>query len=393
MNAPVQLDRLRRAALVAGGVGLIACVAGSVLWPDAFYPAWLQAFLFWLGIALGAHAIILLHNLTGGAWGLSVHRVLDAATRTLPLVALAFLPLIAGRGHLYPWADAARVAHDPVLQHRAPWLNTPFWILRAAIYFAIWIGLSSLVYRWGGELERRFVASRERTMRTLSAIGVAVFGLTVTAAMVDWIMSLDARWYSTMFGALFLTAQGLSALAFSVIVTLLLVRSGAVPASPPGVRNDLGNLLLAFVMVWTYMAFSQFLIIWSGNLPEEITWYDDRMRGGWRAVAIGILAFQFALPFLLLLQRRVKRRATLLLAIAATILAARLLDLLWVVNPAFSPGRFHVSPFNLVAPIALGGLWLFVFIGALQRRPLAPRAVPEPHHGGQPGDITAEQVP
>jgi hypothetical protein len=366
--------RLERISLLTGAAGLIACLAGALFSPASFYPAWLHAFLFWLGIGLGAHAITMLHNLTGGAWGLAVHRVLDAATRTLPLMALFFLPLLPpGLGYLYPWADHVQVATDPILQHRAAWLNLPFWVTRAAVCFALWIGLSSLIYRWRGSLERAPDARIDRRMRVTSAAGLVLYALTVTVAMVDWVMALDALWYSTIFGAIFMVAQALSAMAFAVVVTLLLIRRAAIPATSPTVMNDLGNLLFAFVMVWMYLSISQFLIIWSGNLPEEIRWFEDRMAGGWQVLAVAILLFEFALPFLLLLQRRAKRSATMLLSIAVCIGVMRLVDLLWVVQPAFSPKRFSAHPLHLAAIAGIGGIWLYLFLTALGRRPLTPR--------------------
>jgi hypothetical protein len=384
--------RLERISLMTGVAGLIACLAGALFAPESFYPAWLYAFLFWLGIGLGAHAITMLHNLTGGAWGLAVHRVLDAATRTLPLMALFFLPLLPGLGHLYPWADHVRVASDPVLQHRGAWLNLPFWIARAAVCFLVWIGLSAAIYRWRGSLERAADARLDRRMRVTSAVGLVLYALTVTVAMVDWVMALDALWYSTIFGAIFMVAQALSAMAFAVVVMLLLIRRAGIPATSPTVMNDLGNLLFAFVMVWMYLSISQFLIIWSGNLPEEILWFEDRMAGGWQLLAVAILLFEFTLPFLLLLQRRAKRSATMLLAIAACIGAMRLVDLLWVVQPAFSPKRFSAHPLHLAAIAGIGGIWVYLFLTALGRRPLTAR-VPSDRPANPPPAASIVKAP
>ncbi|MGH9868697.1 MAG: hypothetical protein ACREAA_11115 [Candidatus Polarisedimenticolia bacterium] len=379
----MSIERLERLSLVTGGVGLAACLTGAFIAPAAFYPAWLHAFLFWLGIGLGAHAIVMLHNMTGGAWGLAVHRVLDAAARTIPLMALFFLAILPGVRHLYPWADAERVATDHVLEHRSAWLNFPFWLGRAVLCFAIWIGLSWLLARWWRRLESSFSPDLDRRVRVTSAVGLILYALTVSVAMVDWVMSLDALWYSTIFGAVFMVAQALSAMSFAVVVTLLLIRGGRLAPTSPTVSNDLGNLLLAFVMVWMYLSFSQFLIIWSGNLPEEIGWFVDRTSGGWLAVAIAIMLFEFALPFLLLLQRRVKRSGTLLW-VALAIGVMRLVDLLWIVQPAFSPGRFSVHPLHLAAVAGIGGVWGFVFLTALRQRPLSPRVVHAPDPAGTP---------
>ncbi|HKY31599.1 MAG TPA: hypothetical protein VJV23_03600 [Candidatus Polarisedimenticolia bacterium] len=380
----MSLGRGVRAAVIVGMGALGTVAAMGAVNRERFFPAYLFAWLFWLAIAAGSHALSMLHHLTGGRWGYAIHRPLDAAARTLPLLAAAFVPVLLGLDVLYPWARPETVAHDPILQHRAIWMNVPFFIVRAAVCFLIWIGLSTVLDRWSMQLERSFDPALERRRRVLSAVGIAAYGLSITFAMFDWVMSLDAHWYSTIFGMIFMAGQGLSAMAFAVLAALLVARRGGSGAVAPGTLNDLGNLMLAFVMVWAYLSFSQFLIIWSGNIPEEIVWFADRTRGGWQVLAVSLLAFQFALPFLLLLSRRSKRRAEILVRIAVILLAMRLVDLYWTVQPVFSPRRIDLHPAALAAPAGLGGLWVALFLVLLFRRPLAPRAEVEEAPGAHP---------
>jgi hypothetical protein len=370
--APVALDRLQLRGLIAGGAGILLCALGFFLDRPAFYRAWLVGWLYWLGIALGCLAIMMLHHLTRGAWGLVARRVLEAAGRTLPVLALLFLPLLFGLQELYPWARPEAKA-DHLLQAKAAYLNVPFFVARAALYFAIWGGFAFLLSRLSRRQDETGDLQLTRRMQLLASGGIVLYCLAASFASVDWLMSLQPHWFSTIYGVYFLGGQGISALAFLIVVALFLWRRE--PMSEvllPGHFHDWGKLLLAFVMLWTYFSFSQFLIIWSGNLPEEITWYAARTRGGWQWLAIALALFHFALPFVLLLSRDLKRRPQRLAAVAGWMLAMRWLDLVWQVEPAFSPERFHFHWLYLAAPLAVGGLWIAAWAAELKKRPLLP---------------------
>ncbi|TMA82880.1 MAG: hypothetical protein E6J77_15170, partial [Deltaproteobacteria bacterium] len=277
--------RFRRNCLLVGIAGLAACAAGAAANPAAFFRAYLVAYLFWLGIALGCMAIVLIHYLTGGAWGLVIRRVLESGTRTLPLLALAFLPLAFGLRELYEWARPEVVAADALLRHKSAYLNAPFFLVRAAIYLAAWIAVAAVLRRWSPE-----DAAPPRRLRVLAGPGLAVYGLTMTFAAIDWVMSLEPHWFSTVYGMMFATGQVLAGFAFVIAVTTLLARRAPLAGLvAPNHFTDLGNLLLAFVMLWAYLAFAQYLLIWAGNLPEEIPWYLRRQQGGWAAVAVALI--------------------------------------------------------------------------------------------------------
>jgi hypothetical protein len=377
MNGPgalgPQLHRLQWRAAAAGAVLLAVCLAGAVGNPAQFFQSYLEAYLFWLGISLGCLAILMLHHLVSGAWGLPVRRLLEAGSRTLPLMAVLFAPFLLGIRVLYVWARPDAVAADPVLQAKHLYLNVPgFWV-RAVIYFAVWLVIAHYLNKWSREQDavddRRLAIS----MKVLSGPGLVLYGLTITFASIDWVMSLEPAWHSTMYGMIFMAAQGLEALAFVIIACALLVRGGPLAgiARPPQF-HDLGNLTLAFVMLWTYTAFSQFLIIWAENLTDEVPWYLHRTSGGWQVIAVALVILQFAAPFALLLSRAVKRHAQVLSLVAAGILVMQLVNLVWLVAPAFHPEALYLHWMDVAAPVGLGGVWLAAFLRGLADRPLVP---------------------
>jgi hypothetical protein len=304
-------------------------------------------------------------------------RVFEAASRNLPFVALAFVPLLFGLPRLFIWARPELVAADSILQHKALYLNVPFFIGRAVLYFAIWIGCAWLLNAWSAGQDRGDVAVTKTDsvrFRTLSAPGLLVYVITLTFASVDWVMSLDPHWYSTIFGLILVAGQGLAALAFAI--SMLGMLSDTEPLGSylrPGHFLDLGKLLLAFTMLWAYFSFSQFLIIWAGNLPEEIPFFLHRLQGGWQYISLLILLGHFGLPFMLLLSRDLKKRPKLLAQVAIFILVMRVVDLVWLVEPMFPhTGRFPIHWMDLAVPVGLLGVWLFLFARNLQSRPLLP---------------------
>ena len=360
------LERLQRGALVAGAAGLIDAGAGAAGDADQFFRSYLIGYLLWAGVALGSLGLVMLHHLTGGGWGRAIRSLLESGTRTLPLVALLAVPLLLGLPKLYIWARPEAMAADELLRHKAAYLNVPFFIARLAGYFAIWLGLTFVMNRRGDDAPRK----------TASGPGLVLFVLTVTFAAIDLAMSLEPAWFSTIYGAILMVGHVLSTLAFVTWMILTLLRhkpyAGAVNAQH---FHDLGNLMLAFVMLWAYMSFSQYLIIWAGNLPEEIPWFIARLNGGWEYVAGALLVFHFFVPFFLLLMRFNKRKAEILGRIASFMLLMRLVDLVWMVEPAFHPGRLHLHWMDLALPVGLGGIWMAVFVWQLKRRKVVVEGV------------------
>jgi hypothetical protein len=380
----------RRTALAVAVLGVVSfCALGAVLYlahqvPTLrqFFLSYLVGYLFWLGAALGCLVLLMMQHVTGGAWGVVLRRVVESGSRTLWIMAILFIPVAVGAalGGLYLWADPNVVAGDADLQAKHRYLNVPFFVGRAVVFFVVWGVLAAVLTRWSREQDAN-PGFPPRRFRLLSGPGLALYGLTITLASVDWVMSLNPHWYSTIFPPLFATGQVLTGLALAITVLLLLAAyrpmSGVLY---PQLMRDLGNLLLAFVMLWAYMAFSQFLLIWVGNLPEETPWYLQRgaqLREGWsdpyRWVALALIVLHFAVPFLLLLQRDVKERPRRLAAIAIGILALRFLDIFWWVEPTYPhPGEYFFWVLDLAALAAVGGLWVWYFLGVLATGPLLP---------------------
>jgi len=331
--------------------------------PAVFFPAYLIGFLLCLGIALGCWALSLIHNLTGGDWGIAIRPVLRSAVSTLPALGLLFVPLLLGLPVLYEWAQTTHAEHDALLQAKSDYLNVPFFQIRAAIYFAIWIVLGLITVAWSVRRDGRHDLDHEdRGLQLFSGPALLLYGLTITFASVDWAMSLEPHWFSATYGVLFMGAQGVAGLSFAVLVTIAL--APFYPWSRLVSRerlHDLGNLLLAMVMFWSYIAFMQYLIIWSANLPEETPYYLKRSEGGWQVVAPILMAYHFAVPFVLLLLRTTKRRASRMAIVTGLLLLMRLIDLYWLVLPPFVPTFGLLHPLHVVVPLAVISVWLTVF--------------------------------
>ncbi len=367
-------SRFSQRAFAVGVVALGGTAAYGAAHPDQFFRSYLLAFVFWNGLAVGSLAVLMLQYLTGGAWGIAIRRELEAATRTLPLTAVAFLPIAFGMHRLYEWTHADAVAKDELLQKKAAYLNMPFFLARTAFAFAVWMLLAYFLNRWSREQDTHADHQAiDRKLQLLSGGGLVAYALTTTFTSVDWVMSLEPHWYSTMYGVIFMVSQGLGALALVTFAVVRLSHRKPVAEFLGGRHlHDLGKMMFAFTMIWAYVNFSQYLIVWSGNLPEEIAWYLARFRGGWGWVGAAVLLLHFVLPFLLLLSRRANRDPRTLSLAAGLLVAMRFVDVAWLVLPAFSKGHFQIHPTDLTLPIGLGGLWLGLFARNLVARPLVP---------------------
>ncbi len=369
------LAQFQQRALIIGGIALVVSLFGAAMDVDQFVHSWLIGFLFCLGLTLGSLALLMLQHLSGGQWGLVSRRIFEAATRTLPIVALFFIPVLLRLPVIFEWARPEAV-DNAVIQAKAGYLNQGFFIVRAVFYFAFWMLLMVLLNRWSAEQDRGEATTPADSVRfrTVSGPGLLFLVLTVTFASVDWIMSLDPEWFSTIFGLLTIAGWGLTSFALTIVVLAMIQGSGGTTEIlKPRHFHDLGKLMLAFVMLWAYLSFSQFLIIWSGNLPEEIPWYVKRTTGSWGYIAIALVVGHFILPFVLLLSQDLKKRGKLLSRVAVFIIGMRLVDLIWLVEPEFRPGTgFPIHWLDITVPIGLLGIWLFLFTRNLRSRALLP---------------------
>lgn len=365
-----RLLRTERIAWIAGGAGLLACVLAWFFAGPQFYRSWWLAWLFWAGLAFGGVPITGLHFLTGGRWGSVARRPAEAAMLTLPLMALLVLPACWGLRAIFPWAVPGYFdgRHFP---HQQAYLTAHGWIWRGVIYFTVVMAVAFFLRLFSRAEDHRDTPLDASIRSGLGGLGVVAYVICMNFASTDWVMSLTPEWYSTIFAVIYMISQFLAALALSIVVVMLLAEEPecAVLLDTKG-RRDLGNLLLAFVIFWAYVTFSQFLIIWSGNLPREISWYLPRRNGAWPLVIQVLAVVQFALPFALLLSRANKHRTRTLLSIAALVLAAQLLHLIWLVVPTFSPEGVRLHWLDLLAFFSIGGVWLALYLRGLRSAPL-----------------------
>ena len=398
LTAPPVVSKIAMRSLVVGVVFSVIAIAGIFVSGNGyeeFYRAYLLSYMDWLGVALGSMAILMIRHLTGGGWGMVIRRILGAAMRTLPLLALLFIPLLFAVKHIYPWAMPLESIQDAHIREHLTknafitksYLNfNGFW-MRALFYFAIWNLISYLLTKWSKITDRPGSADPTERFKVIAGPGLILYGFTISFAAIDWVMSLDPSWISTIFGLVILIGEVLSAMAFAVVVERILYDYKPMSEMlKPDFVHDHGKWMLAFTMVWAYFNFSQWLIIWAGNLPTEITFYMTRLHGGWSSVGLFLVVFGFAIPFVMLLSRSFKRNIRKLVWLAVWILVIRYIDLFWIIEPNFSK-TLHVTWADMVLPFAIGGLWMAFFFRNLGALPLLPAYDPqsvevlEPEHG------------
>ncbi|MEZ5398566.1 MAG: hypothetical protein R2729_02790 [Bryobacteraceae bacterium] len=368
---------LRNKAFFVGLIGAVACVAGLMSNSEQFLRSYLIGFIYWLLIAVTCNGLLFLHHLVGGRWGVVIRRLLEAGSKTIPLNAVLLIPILLNLPTIYEWARPEHVAHDAILQHKAKWLNPTFFTARMVFYFAVWTVMGFLLNKWSREQEEGGGEQAKNKLRAMSGPGILIHGLTLTFAAFDLGMSIEPHWPSTMYGVLYIIGGALATMAFLILVVKMLSESEPMnDLLKPTHFHDLGTLLFAFVVLWAYVNFSQFLIIWSGNLPEETVWYIKRGTGVWQAISIVLMAFHFAVPFFLLLVRFNKKKKAILGQIAAFLLVMRLLDLVWLIAPGFhevtEAGHYMVHWLDVAAPVAIGGIWVGLFAYLLGQRPIMP---------------------
>ncbi len=374
LTPPPAVVAWQHRALVIGVVGAIASVIGWIVNAQMFYRGYLIAYMLCLGLTLGSMAWLMIYHLTGGHWGTATRRIFEAGMRTLPMMIVLFAPIVIGVHSLYPWSRHEVLATDAHLAHLAQqYLSLRFFLFRAAIYFVGWAFLAWKLDQVSRRQDRPPEVSFDVVLRQVSGPGLVFYALTISFASVDWVMSLDPHWSSTIYGLLMMVGQAIISMTLAIMVANALLKwqpmSEAIRRSE---FHDLGKLTLACVMLWGWFALSQWLIIWAGNLPDEITWYFNRTRGGWQFWGAALIFSQFVIPFVFLLSRSLKSTASQLAGVALWLFLVRWVDMVWFVVPNFpdTAGHFQFSWLYVAVPVGMTGLWLAYFFRNLGSRPL-----------------------
>ncbi len=343
------------------------------LFPTEFYPSYLVAYVFWVSIMLGALLLTLLHHVTNAFWSTVLRRIMESLAMTVPILALLFIPILFGIQQLYYWSHAEAVAVDKLLQAKSNYLNVSFFTIRSILYFVIWIVLALILYRTSLKQDQNHTPARDKIFRTVSAPGIILFAITITFAAFDWLMSLDPHWYSTIFGLYIFAGSFLSALAFITLVGLFLRRQNLLrDVITIEHYHDLAKLMFSFTIFWGYMAFSQYFLIWYANLPEETIFFRHRWEGSWKYISLLLVFGQFLIPFLGLMTRAAKRNLTFLTCISIWILVMHFFDLFWIVMPNFKVYEFYLSAIDLIIFLAVGGIFISVFLYIYFKKALVP---------------------
>jgi hypothetical protein len=372
--------RLIRFCGAVGAIGLgTAIVTGLVTdgGADRFFHAYLVSYCYVLSLALGALFFTMLQHLTRSGWSVVVRRLAEGLAGTLPLLAVLVLPVLLGMRYLYEWTDPNAMAGDPGLSAKAAYLNPTFFVIRVVVYFVVWVGLARFFFRTSVKQDETGDVALTLRMQWVSGPAMVLFAVTITFAAFDLLMSLDPHWYSTIFGVYYFAGGVVGFFALLVVVVALVQALGRLPrAITTEHYHDLGKLVFAFVVFWAYIAFSQYLLIWYGDIPEETHWYLRRQTGDWAAVSLLLLFGHFVVPFLALLSRTTKRRKGALWPVAIWVLLMHWVDIYWLVMPEMSPGRAPLGLPELGCFVGLGGLFLAAATLRLRDRALIPEGDP-----------------
>jgi hypothetical protein len=366
-------NRIPVIGAVCALLGIVACAILGAANPKQFFFSWLVSFLFFLSLALGALFFVLIQFAAQGGWGVVLRRIGETTFATIPVIAALFLPVLLGLHDLYEWSHAEAVAEDPLLRWKAPYLNVPFFLVRAALYFGVWSFIALLYYRGSRGQDATGDLRVSARLRRLAGPAIIVLALTQTFASVDWIMSLTPHWYSTMFGVYFFAGSFVGFIALLSVVAAAMRRAGLLDTVISVEHlHDVGKLLFAFTVFWTYIAFSQFFLIWYANLPEETIWYRARMEGSWMTVSLLLMAGHFVAPFFYLMGRSVKRNGATLAVGGAWLLTMHFLDLYWQVMPTLHPEGVRPSPLDVASLFAIGGCVVAAAGWLMRRQALVP---------------------
>jgi hypothetical protein len=361
----------------AAGLGLVGCVIFGIANPTQFYFSWLVSFLYFLSLALGGLFFVLIQYAVQGGWGIVLRRIGETAFATIPVLAALFLPLVFGLHDLYEWSHAGAAEHDLLLHWKAPFLNVPFFLIRAVVYFACWSAIALFYYRLSRGQDETGDPAVSARLRRLAGPALIVLAVTTTFASIDWIMSLTPHWYSTIFGVYFFAGAFVGFIALLSVVAVAMRGAGLLDTAITAEHlHDVGKLLFAFTAFWAYIGFSQFFLIWYANIPEETSWYQARLEGSWQAVSILLMIGHFAVPFFYLMGRAVKRRAATLAAGGAWLLVMHYVDLYWLVMPTLHTGGVSPSVLDVAALLAVGGCVAATAGWLLRRHALVPLGDP-----------------
>lgn len=367
-----------RNALIAGAAGLILSAVGYAVDTPHFFYAYLMAFTFWMTLSLGALFFVMLHHLVSATWSVVIRRLAESLMATIPFMAIMFIPILFGVQHLYHWSDASAVATDALLQKKTGFLNYPFFVIRAAIYFFIWSTLAHLLYKASMKQDVNPSTELTQRMKIISAPGMILFAITTTLAGYDWLMSLEPHWYSTIYGVYFFAGGLVSIISLLALMSAVLQSRGILRGTISVEHyHDLGKLMFAFIIFWTYIGFSQYFLIWYGNIPEETIWYLQRWEGSWKGISLIIFFGHFVVPFTVLMFRNTKRTLTPLIVMAVWIIVMHWFDHYWLVFPTLEPKGATFNWIELATTLGIGGIFFWSFWSRFSSKALVPVGDPK----------------
>ena len=371
-------SKVPRALFGVGAVGLIASIIGYFLDADQFFFSYLVSFVFFSGIALAALLMVMLHHITKSSWGVLFRRISETFISNIWIWAIFAIPVILGIHNLYHWSHEDAVMADKILKGKSAYLNTPFFIARQFIYFAIWGYLGYKLHKVSVEMDKTNDWGLTALLRKVSAPGIPLFALSVAFASFDWLMSLDPHWFSTMFGVYFFAISFQTFWPVMILLVFYMQRKGILKNTIRQVHiYDLGAWFFAFTVFYAYIAFSQFLLIYYANLPEETLWYFHRLEGSWKYIAYSLLIFRFAIPFLVLLNREAKKNRTILTNISILVLVIHFAEIYWIAMPVLFKHGIHFSWMDITAFLGLGGIFFGLFFNTFKKHDMVPKNDPK----------------